>query len=474
MKFIGFIPLLLLFLLPAHAQDFLISEETTLRNDESFEIIGQIEDQTFLFITRPYSKELISYNRDLKIKEQTTLSDENNALYYTPIIRNEHIYIFFSTRKNGDNDLSLLKLDDQLNQVDSTVVKSFGKRTFSPKILMRPSQNKKFMAAYTLEKRSSIEVAMIDLDSLKTIWEQEFAPAEFNSNDHFIDLITDNSGNAHFALEHNNTRASMEENKFEFFSFYFKNKSLKTHTSPFHNHSWTEVLFEFDNQLNRIIIAGLYKEKKSINPLGIFQLSIYPEPSRVDSAIFHPFGKEFIAKLTGKEKRKKIEIEDLTLREMVLRSDGGILVISELERVVTRRSSSGGGYYSNRTVETAQIDYFLDEIILFNINPEGNIQWKGILRKKQSSQDDNAIASSFFMARTARNLKFIFNDNVRADNNLSVYNLNGKGQTERISLMNPRKYKLYLRPRLSKQISASQILIPSVRKRELKLIRLDL
>lgn len=474
MKFFGLIPFLLFCSFSSFAQDFLVSEEVIFRSDESFELLGQIENESFLFIDRPYSKELISYNRDLKIKKRVTLSDKNNALYYTPVIRNKHIFICFSNRKNGNNDLFALKFDNELNQIDSALVKSYGKRTFSPKIKIRPSQNKKYLAAYTLEKRTILEASVINLDSLKTIWDQEFSPENFNANENFIDLIIDNQGNGHFALEYGNTRITTQENRFKFFSYHHKEKALKTQTASFQNKTWTEVLFEFDNVKNRVLMAGLFKEKKNIYPKGVFHISVYPNEAKIDSAIFHPFGNEFIAKLTGREKRKKIEIEDLTLREMVLRSDGGFLLITELEKTITRRTSAGGGYYSERSYDASQVDYFLDEIILFNINPDGSTQWKGILRKKQSSQDDKAMASSFFMAKTARNLKFIFNDNIRADNNLSAYTLNGKGQTERISILNPKKHKLYLRPRFSKQISANQVLIPSIRKRELRLVLLDI
>ena len=47
--------------------------------------------------------------------------------------------------------------------------------------------------------------------------------------------------------------------------------------------------------------------------------------------------------------------------------------------------------------------------------------------KKQYSQDDNAIFSSFFLFQNPRELRFLFNDDIKTENTVSEYIITGSG-----------------------------------------------
>ena len=76
-----------------------------------------------------------------------------------------------------------------------------------------------------------------------------------------------------------------------------------------------------------------------------------------------------------------------------------------LERAMTAASRSsyvgddGRGYI---------VDYHYEDIVVISIHPDGQTHWKTILPKRQYSQDDNAIYSSFFLLKTPKSLRLLF------------------------------------------------------------------
>jgi hypothetical protein len=118
------------------------------------------------------------------------------------------------------------------------------------------------------------------------------------------------------------------------------------------------------------------------------------------------------------------------------------------------------------------IDFYFEEVFVLSIHPTGALHWETILHKRQYSQDDNGIFSSYFMFETAGKLRFLFNDEIRNENTVSEYVINGLGEYNRNSMFNTTGLDLRLRFRNATQINSNTLIIPSERKNRLKLVRL--
>lgn len=162
----------------------------------------------------------------------------------------------------------------------------------------------------------------------------------------------------------------------------------------------------------------------------------------------------------------------MTAQEIVLRRDGGILLIAERTRYLERRSgASGRVYYENQG--RFLVDYYYDELMVVSIHPSGKTHWKTILHKKQYSQDDDGIYSSYFLFKTPSSLRFLFNDDIRQENTVSEYVLNGMGEYDRNSILSTQDLDLRLRFRDALQLDANELVIPSERRNKLKLVKLE-
>jgi hypothetical protein len=92
------------------------------------------------------------------------------------------------------------------------------------------------------------------------------------------------------------------------------------------------------------------------------------------------------------------------------------------------------------------------------------------LHKKQYSQDDEAIFSSFFLLKSPDRLHFMFNDEIKYENTCSEYVLNPIGEFDRNSLLSTVNQGLRLRFRDAIQISATECLAPSEFRNRLRLV----
>jgi hypothetical protein len=153
---------------------------------------------------------------------------------------------------------------------------------------------------------------------------------------------------------------------------------------------------------------------------------------------------------------------------LALRQDGGALLIAERHHEIVRGTGAGRGFW--RDGMRMIVDYYFDDLFVVAINPDGSLHWNTVLHKKQYSQDDEAIFSSFFLLKSPDRLHFMFNDEIKYENTCSEYVLNPIGEFDRNSLLSTVNQGLRLRFRDAIQISATECLAPSEFRNRLRLV----
>lgn len=167
-----------------------------------------------------------------------------------------------------------------------------------------------------------------------------------------------------------------------------------------------------------IICAGFYSETGKSGIKGSFFLTIDAVTKKIVRQSRSEFSFDFLAlglngseevKLEKKaEKGKNTELLKYNLREIIRRDDGGAILVGEqywVDVVTSGTSSTGAG----STVTNYYYHY--NDILIINIGPDGEIEWKQKIPKRQLTRNDNGIYSSYTMKVMGDRLFFIFNDN---------------------------------------------------------------
>jgi hypothetical protein len=465
--------LLALLALPIFAQQLTVSEPITLRNDLAYDLLGELSGRTLLLRDQGASFEVVSFDRNMQESWTKELElDKRQPKILATIPGKEHFSIIYKFRKKSNLVTKIHKYGPGANLIDSLTIKDYGYLFYNPSIRVVPSEDKSKILLYYIERQDVFRMVVFDVEKMTPLWETTIEPPEFAYYQNFRQLFINNHGDIFLVLEKNNYRNQKETHYYEFHCFLGRTKELLQFNIPMSGKLTYDATFTYDHLNDNLIGTGFYSDKNLGRADGCFYLNIPPRNHKKFLLSYNDFEDDFLLTLLGKDADKNKGVPDIEVNEAVLRRDGGVLLIGERARKLDRRSASNNrGFYDTQT--RFAVDYYYEEIIAFSIHPDGRSHWSTVLHKKQYSQDDDAMFSSFFLFKTGSSLRFLFNDEVKYENTVSEYVLKGTGQFDRNSLLSTEGLKLRLRFRNALQIDKHTLIIPSESRSRLKLVKLE-
>lgn len=228
----------------------------------------------------------------------------------------------------------------------------------------------------------------------------------------------------------------------------------------------TDLTIRVDNE-GDLICAGFYSERSSRNMKGAFFSKINTATKKMYDIKRGEFSAEFLGQFMSKRRaRKKRELFSYRIDELVLRSDGGALMVAEqfYIRVSTQTDPNG--------LQTQTTTYYYNDIITVNINPDGTIAWATKIPKRQV--DGTGAFSSYAMTISKGKIYFVYNDhpkNLTRTNYRKIKNFNGKrsivtlatlspdGSYKKTALVNNRDERIITRPRIARQVNRDELIL---------------
>ncbi len=225
---------------------------------------------------------------------------------------------------------------------------------------------------------------------------------------------------------------------------------------------------------NMIAIPGFYSDSYEGAMKGAFFFTVNQSNLEVITSNSQAFSKEFMMNFMSEKRADKgKEIGSFDFMHFIRREDGGAVVVAERNFVVvTQHTNANGGFTTHTT-------YHSHDIIVVNINPEGDIEWSSVVPKKQ------ALGGRYYLSHMLmvdeNRLHFIYNDNQKnierygTDDKLSymsnvkksmaiIATVENDGSVSHDLLFHNKSYKALLVPRKSYQVSNSSVILFAVKK----------
>lgn len=469
MKFILFF--LLFYSLSSLGQIVSVSEELHLRDDVAYQVIGQPREDILLLRDKNNYFEIQAFNNSLHTSWNKEYEMEEYRSRILEVIPNaDGFYVLYQYKKGGEYFIKQLVFNPAANLVDSLTVKNLGNSFYVPEYEIVLSENKNIALFLDYDRYSNFNCFALDLSSMQVIWEEEFELDDFNSSRNLNSIITDNRGNMILILEKENRKSRMQDHHFEIYCTGPNFPGIYRVDIPMGQHLSYDVVFDWDNLNQQLIGGGLYIDDNMVKANGYYYLR---SDLKSNNAVlsFHPFKLEHEAALVGKPDLDKTKgVPELNVQEIVLRRDGGIILFTERVRVYERNAAAVTRSSFDRFARYS-VDYYYDDMFVASIHPDGAVHWENVLHKKQYSQDDSAIYSSYFLLKTPTNLRLVFNDEIKNENTISEYILYPMGEAERKSVFSTANQELRIRFRDGIQVASNQMVVPSERRGKLKLVR---
>ena len=321
-----------------------------------------------------------------------------------------------------------------------------------------------------IENERIVQTFAFDLKNRELLWQSKFEFPDINFREEYRKTIISNNGTMFLIFEKNNYRFRVEEHHMDIMRYDRVGKKFDLASIPITEFITYDAYFQYDNVNQKLNIIGLYSDRNSSTTDGIYQILMDGVDMSKQKLSIIDYNEELIADFHGKYNPKKESLYNLDVQDVVLREDGGLLLIAEENKEFERLSyGARRDYYSGSRYS---VDYYYEDIILISIHPDGNSHWQKLLPKRQYSNDDDAVYSSYFLFKNPSFLRILYNDEIRNENTVSEYILNGAGDISRRSLMSTDNHKLRLQIKNAVQISTNELVVPSVRGKKLKLVRL--
>lgn len=137
----------------------------------------------------------------------------------------------------------------------------------------------------------------------------------------------------------------------------------------------------------QVICTGFYskRESKTIEPDGIFVLKIDPEAKLLEHRHYE-FSIEILtqyknagqqSRIARADRKGQAEMNNLKLKKIVVQEDNSLIIIGEVDFIITTTNTSNGGATYTRTT------YHYYDMLVTKINPDGSLAWMRKLPKRQ-------------------------------------------------------------------------------------------
>ncbi len=227
---------------------------------------------------------------------------------------------------------------------------------------------------------------------------------------------------------------------------------------------------KMDNIQDRIWVGGFYAARKNGNLEGVMSTVVEKRGTGMAAAPlrFVPFDGSL--RLATGDHRSRKALNQFQVRDLVVKNDGGFVLIAEDYYITTRHGySSGFGYYSwyYPSMSSSVREYRYGDILVASYDGSGQLDWYQFVRKDQFTQEDGGLFSSFLMVNTGGAIGFMFNDFMGSRSRVRLASVDGSGEVQTQILGEAARNAPDWIPRQGEQISAREVMVPCLIRRKI-------
>lgn len=456
------------------AQEILISKEINLRSELYYDLMGYIEDHFLLYREKPFESLVDIFDRNLNLLRTVNIDFYERKVNVEALCPRDSLFcLYYSTRDKEYIYLKGKKYNKNLRMLDSTTLVSIPNQKITGTFKQSTSEDGKLSLFFNINN-DKLTCLVIDNDSFEVLRFSENTIPGINLREEFRSILLSNEGQIFVLFENERKRSNRKSLNFTILEsadqYDFVVHRLESKRLYYNN-----IIFSVDNRNKRILLTGLAGENSENEVEGYFLfnrlISELEEYSEID---FVKFDVKFFQEIYGRRESKSTALRDYSLKDVVWRADGGVILFAEMSRTITRRSAMTGVpiYDVDRFGARGFVDYYNEDLILIALYPDGTPHWRTILYKKQFSQDDEGVFSSFYVFKTPSRLRVIFNDEIKNNNTVGEYILDALGNYERRTVMNTDYLNLKLRFTGAVQASNNELIVPSEKNYRLNLVKI--
>jgi len=463
------------------AQNVFVSSASRFNfQSDDFDLIGRIGDKIYTYTNTSEGYLLNAYNDSMELKAIIALDFFPKKISAAQFfIIDQRIVVFYRAEEKGDIMQYAAIMDENARLVQKPIVLDASKKSWigdnSNLVVIELSADKKRFGILKFKNNSvikNIELQVLD-NNLQRLYKKRFSVQ--NDQDLSARQVEVNGSGAVYLLLEAKSRYASKSSNLQLWVLDGNSSTVQKNQIPLEGKFASGAHIKLDKGSNTCYLGSFYATGRTGNIEGAVY-AMY-QNNTADPAVFRdiPFDDELRKEATGTVKKKTFD--NFNVNDIIVKNDGGILLIAENNTIITRSNynSPNFGFYSpfyySTLPDASAVEYHYGDIMVLNYDGNGKAVWSKFIRKEQVSQNDGGSFSSYGLLNSGGSLVFIFNDYLKYNSGiqLAALDIDGQVQMQRLDMENTR---LNLLPRMAIQTGNREMLIPYFNKNNVGVVRL--
>lgn len=458
----------------------------------NFEVIGKMNGKILVYKNYRDLHFIATYDNDMKIVEKVKLDFLNYRVLNTEFIQYpDYVYMIYQFQKRSIMYCMAVKLDPNGKkmgepiQLDSTdnINYSANNKIYS----VINSEDKQRIMVFKINTRNDKSHVLTTSLFNKDLTLQKKTRLNISMpqrNDFLSEFTLDNDGDL-VCIKASGTSTNDNINKIALISKPAMADNYATAELKVTGIFLDDIRIRTDNINKHYIITSFFSKAKRGNIEGLYYTLWDKVQNKELLNATTVFSDDFREDAKG-EGGSKTAFNDYFLKNIILRKDGGFIIISESAYTSSRGNTlnrwdylygspywspvdyyswnSPAGYYpwwrSSMNNNTSSLTrYFADNVAVISFEPGGKLEWSNVIRKSQYDDNtDNYIG--YGLLNTGDQLHFIFNVQEKRSMILSDQSISPSGQVDRNPTFKNLDKGYDFMPRHAKQVGARVAIVP--------------
>jgi len=460
-----------LFFCPVEAQVVAVSEEMNMLKGVDYDIMGKYGDKVLMARISETEVDVQAFDDNLYNSWTRQLRFHAKKIFVNSLLPGDKVFnIFYTDIQKDSLYLFMKQFDSDARSIDSTLIKSYPRGGSLPRFKITPSESNKLAAIHHMLPNDQLEVLFFDVENKAMLADHLYDVSEFEFRKDFRTMFLSNLGELFIVLDNTPNSGKRLGQMISIIKSGVQYAIPQVIDFPVMEYMIYNMIYRFDDVNQQVVGVGLFTEKSITESVGVVRFAASTNFSMNPRLHYIPYEPQLIQDFKAGRRSRNEAIPNLIIQDAILRMDGGIILLAE-ERKEYERSLYQGrrDFYSMRFA----VDYYYEDLVLIAVNPDGTGHWQKLLQKKQYSFDDDALYSSFFVFKNRSSVRLLYNDEIKNENTVSEYILTGGGQHERRSVLSTNRQDLKLQIRNALQVSSGEVIIPSIKRNKLKLVKVS-
>jgi len=489
----------------ANSQQIVFSEPE--RDDAktlNFEILGKIEGKILIYKNTRELHQMCIYDDEMKLVEKVKmdfLSEKGKVLSTHFVVYSDFVYLLYQYQYRTTVFAMAVKLNSNGKKIaDPVILDTTSNINFNVENKIYSfinSEDKLKIAAFKISTRNEKEHVFTSVIFDKMLNQLEKIRAGISmpdKNDFLSEFGISNDGEI-ICLRQSGTSQNDNINKVVLLVKPFGSISFKNNNLPISKIFLDDIRIKIDNRNKHFIVTSFFSKIRRGNIDGIYY-TLWD--ARTNGDLLNAtttFTDEYRADVKG-DGQLKIAFNDFYLRNLILRKDGGFMIIAESEYVTTRGNTLnrwdymngslnpffGGGMFNNSFNNGSfypwnngfnnfggmnnfpgnnSKQFYADNIAIISFEPDGKMEWSNVIRKTQNDDEtDNFI--SYGIVNSGDQIHFLFNIQDKKSSMLTDQSISPVGQIDRSPTLKNLDRGYDFMPKHVKQVGLRQAIVPCI------------